>query len=104
MSPLPDYFKTHTILVEPYEGSGAYGSVYGAQVSVECRVEDVVRLVRAASGDEVVSSATVACDVGTVIPPESRVTVKGRVTTVLSVSDPSTGGRSELDHLEIALA
>jgi len=102
--PLPDHFKTHTITVEPYVGSGAYGSTYGAPVEVECRVEDVVRLVRAASGDEVVSSTTVVCDVGTVIPAESRVTVKGRVTTVLAVSDPSTGGRSELDHLEIALA
>jgi len=102
--PLPDHFKTHTILVEPYEGSGAYGTVYGAPVSVECRVEDVTRLVRSASGDEVVSSTTVACDAGTVIPPESRVTVKGRVTTVLAVSDPSTGGRSGLDHLEVSLA
>ncbi len=102
--PLPDHFKTHTITVEPYQGGGAYGSVYGAPVEVECRVEDVVRLVRAATGDEAVSSTTVVCDVGTVIPAESRVTVKGRVTTVLAVSDPSTGGRSELDHLEVSLA
>ena len=102
--PLPAYLKTHTITVEPYTGSGAYGATYGTPVDVECRVEDTVRLVRSADGDEVVSSTTVVCDVGTVIPAESRVTVKGRVTTVLAVSDPSTGGRSELDHLEVALA
>ena len=102
--PLPDHFKTHTITIEPYTGSGAYGSTYGDPVEVACRVEDVVRLVRAADGDEVTSSTTVVCDVGTVIPAESRVTVNGRVTTVLAVSDPSTGGRSGLDHLEVALA
>ena len=102
--PLPDHFKTHTITVEPYVGSGAYGSTYGPPVEVDCRVEDMVRLVRSSTGDEVTSSTTVVCDVDTVIPAESRVTVKGRVTTVLSVADPSTGGRSGLDHLEVALA
>lgn len=96
-------WRTHTISVEPYLGSGAYGSVYGPPVSVGCRVEDGVRLVRTASGDEAVSTATVFCDPDTVIPAESRVTVKGRVTTVLLVSDPSTG-RSRLDHLEVSLA
>lgn len=101
--PLPERLRTHTITVEPYTGSGAYGSTYGAPVQVACRVEDVRRLVRAASGDEVVSSTTVYCDAGVVIPAESRVTVKGRVTTVLLVSDPSTSGRSKLDHLEVSL-
>lgn len=101
--PLPARLRTHTISVEPYTGSGAYGSVYGPPVSVTCRVEDVVRLVRSSSGDEAVSSTTVYCDADVVIPAESRVTVNGRVTTVLSVANPSTGGRSALDHLEVAL-
>lgn len=96
-------WRTHTISVEPYLGSGAYGAVYGPPVSVQCRVQDEVRLVRSASGDEVVSSATVFCDPDVVITPESRVTVNGRVTTVLSVSNPSTGW-SRLDHLEASLA
>lgn len=96
-------WRTHTISVEPYVGSGAYGSTYGPAVSITCRVEDGVRLVRSASGDEAVSTSTVFCDADVVIPAESRVTVKGRVTTVLLVSDPSTG-RSRLDHLEVSLA
>ena len=102
--PLPARLRTHTISVEPYTGSGAYGSTYGPAVSVTCRVEDVVRLVRAADGDEAVSSTTVYCDADVVIPVESRVTVNGRVTTVLAVANPSTGGRSRLDHLEVSLA
>lgn len=96
-------WRTHTISVEPYIGSGAYGSTYGPPVSITCRVEDAVRLVRASSGDEAVSSSTVYCDPDVVIPAESRVTVNGRVTTVLSVSNPSTG-HSRLDHLEVSLA
>lgn len=96
-------WRTHTITVEPYLGSGAYGAAYGPPVDVACRVEEGVRLVRSASGDEAVSTATVYCDPDTVIPAESRVTVNGRVTTVLLVSNPSTG-RSRLDHLEVSLA
>jgi hypothetical protein len=98
---LPARFRTHTITVEPYEGSGAYGPVFGAAVQVSCRVEDKVQLVRSNIGEEVVSSTTVYCDVGVTIPAGSRVTVKGRVTSVISVGDPSTGGRSPLDHMEV---
>jgi hypothetical protein len=101
---LPARLRTHTISIEPYTGSGAFGSTYGPPVDVTCRVEEVVRLVRGADGDEAVSSTTVYCDADVVIPAESRVTVGGRVTTVLAVSNPSTGGRSALDHLEVSLA
>lgn len=100
--PISARYRTHTISVEPYLGSGAYGSAYGPPVSVICRVEDVIRMVRTSSGDEVVSSSTVYCDAGVIIPPESRVTVNARVTSVLSVSDFSTP-RSRLNHLEVAL-
>lgn len=98
---IPARFRTHTISIEPYLGSGAYGAVYGPPVDVVCRVEEGMRMVRASSGDEVVSSAMVFCDPDVTIPTESRVTVNGRVTTVLSVSNPSVGSR--LDHLEVAL-
>lgn len=94
-------WRTHTISIEPFLGSGAYGSAYGPPVSVVCHVEDAIRLVRTSAGDEVVSSSTVYCDPTVVIPPESRVTVNGRVTSALTVSDFS--GRSRLAHLEVAL-
>lgn len=100
---IPGYLRTHTITVEPYQGGGAYGPIFGAAVTVECRVEDKVQLVRSSVGEEVVSSTTVYCDVDVVTPAGSRVTVKGRTTTVLAVSDPSTGGRSPLDHLQVFL-
>lgn len=101
---LPARLRTHTITVEPYTGTGAHGPIFGTPVAVTCRVEEKVQLVRSNTGEEVVSSTTVFCDANTVIPTESRVTANGRITSVLAVSDPSTGGRSRLDHKQVFLA
>jgi hypothetical protein len=107
---IPEWWKTHTVTVEPYEGGGAHGPIFGAAVEIRCRVEGRVQLVRSNTGEETVagssavSSTTVFCDPDVVIPAGSRVTVNGRVATVLAVSDPSTAGRSPLDHLEVFLA
>jgi hypothetical protein len=101
---LPARLRTHTISVEPYEGTGSHGPIFGTAVSVTCRVEEKVQLVRANTGEEAVSSTTVFCDSDVVIPVESRVTVNGRSTSVLAVGNPSTNGRSRLDHLEVFLA
>jgi len=94
----------HVASVEPYQGSGAHGPVYGNAVSVRCFAEDKRQLVRSDTGEEVVSNTTIHCPVDTTIPPGSRVTVFGRTTTVLTVARFDTGGRSRLDHLEVALA
>lgn len=101
---LPARLRTHTITVEPYEGTGAHGPIFGTAVAVTCRVEEKVQLVRANTGEEAVSSSMVFCDSDVAIPAESRVTVNGRRTSVLAVANPSTGGRSRLDHLEVFLA
>ncbi len=100
---LPGHFRAHTISVEPFDGNGAYGPVFGAAVNVECRVEHKVQLVRSAEGTEVVSSMTVYCARSVTIPPESRVTVDGRTTSVISTADHDTGGRSPLEHKEVLL-
>ena len=101
---LPRRFRTHTISVEPYTGTGARGPQFGTAVAVECRVEEKVQLVRSDTGEEVVSSSTVFCDLATVIPAESRVTVNGRVTSVLTVATFNTAGRSRLEHKQVFLA
>lgn len=100
---LPARFKTHTVTVEPYEGVTPYGDAYGAGVEVECRVEDEIKLVRTASGEEVASATTIYCDRSVNIPTESRVTIGSRVATVLTVADHDTAGQSALEHKEIAL-
>lgn len=101
---LPARLRTHTITVEAYVGTGAHGPIFSAPVIVTCRVEEMNKLVRSNTGAEVVSSTTIYCDLDVTIPPESRVTVNGEVTSVLAVSDHNTAGRSRLDHKEVALA
>ncbi|WP_344144373.1 hypothetical protein [Polymorphospora rubra] len=97
-----------SILVEAYEGSGAYGDVYGPATTVDgCVVEDTRRLVRVqtqdAAGAEQVSQTTVAAPPGTVAPPGSRVTVRGRTTRVLVASWLDAHGHDLPEHWELAL-
>lgn len=103
---------TRVATVEPYEGSGAYGPIYGDPVEVPCWVSWARELVRDADGNEVVSSGQMLLPlhvgpytwdevegewessdveqwdeypehVDVEIPPESRVTVDGHTTTVI---------------------
>lgn len=101
------------VVVEPYDGQGAYGEVYGPARTVRCLIDDRRRLVREsggqrsgnATGDEVVSETTLQCSPDEHIPPESRVTLPdGRVTTVLTVSRMDGGTLPTPQYLELALA
>lgn len=101
---LPGWLQRHEVTVEAYQGDGAYGAVYAAPVTVRCMVDDRRRLVRTAEGDEAVSETTLYVgDLTADIPPESRVTVNGRTTTVLGVSRHDGAGLPTPDHLEVAL-
>jgi hypothetical protein len=101
---IPAHLLVHTASVEPYQGSGAYGDVYGAAVNVPCFYEGVRRLVRDSDGTEVVSEATIYVNPGVDVPSGSRVTVNGYASTVISVSDLDDGGLTGLAHKEVALA
>lgn len=94
-----------TVTVEPYLGTGAYGPQYGPAVVVKCFLDDSRKLVRAASGSEVISETRFFCDphsLDITIVPESRVTIGSRTTTVLSVKD-QTNPTITPDHLEVSL-
>lgn len=90
--------------VEPYQGHGAYGPVYGAPVELVCRIEPKRRMVRNRQGQEVVSDATVFLEPGTeqTVTPESRFTWAGRTYTVLEVR-PYPGPNGETHHVEALL-
>jgi hypothetical protein len=103
MGAIPGALLRHTAEVTPYLGEGAYGPIYGEARTVPCFVDDRRRLVRSGSGDEAVSETTVYCRLDEDIPAESRVTVNGRDTTVISVSRMDGGGLPTPDHLELAL-
>ncbi|MET7333275.1 hypothetical protein [Nonomuraea sp. NPDC005650] len=104
MGSVPAWLLRHTVLVEPFEGSGPIGAEYGEQTPVRCLVEEKRRLVRDAEGAEVVSETTFYAPLGTVCPPESRVTLpSGRVTYAIVSAPHDGGGLPTPDHLEVAL-
>lgn len=99
----------HTITVEAYQGSGAYGDVYAAPAEVTpCLVDAKRKLVRVqtqdAAGHEAVSESTVYCPLGTVAPAGSRVALPdGTTTRVLAASRREDAGIGLPEHLELAL-
>jgi hypothetical protein len=98
---LPEFLLQHTVTVEPWEGSGGYGDIWGAPFDLQCFVEDKRRLVRAADGSEVVSETTVYANRGPSIPNRSRITLpSGRQPLV--ITDHDGGALPVPSHLEIA--
>ncbi|NJP27104.1 hypothetical protein FLW53_23465 [Microbispora sp. SCL1-1] len=101
---LPADMLRHQVEVEPYEGPGPAGPLYGDAVTYRGYVEDNRRLVRSATGDEVVSETTVYLDPGAVIPAESRVTLpSGRRAFVITVATREGPPDPGMDHLEVTL-
>jgi len=89
---IPAALWQHVVTVEPLEGSGAYGDVYGPPVEVRCLLSEQARMVRGPDGSDTVSGASYITTPGHRPPPGSRVTLPdGRQTTVISV-DRADGG------------
>lgn len=99
---IPAQLKVHTISVEPFTGRNAYGPTFGAPVDVACYVEGAIELVRSSDGNEATSSTKVFCDPDVAIPEHSRVTFNGVISTVMAVQTFTTGGLTDLDHLEVS--
>lgn len=105
MSRLPKGFYQHRITIEPYEGPGAYGPVYGAPVpNVPAFVDEQTRRVAGPDGTQVTSSSTAYCPLDTVAPAQSRITLAdGTVTAVINAKRRDGGAFNTPDHLELQL-
>ncbi|MBF8186323.1 hypothetical protein ITP53_11295 [Nonomuraea sp. K274] len=94
----------HDVQIEPYMGSGAYGPVYAAPVTVRALVDGRRRLVRSAEGSEVVSETTLRVRLGVTCPPLSRVTLPDGTQAQAITTTTHDGGKLPVpSHLEIAL-
>jgi hypothetical protein len=104
MPAIPGGFLRHQVTIEPYQGEGANGPVYGAPVTVRAFVDETTRTVRGSDATTTTSSATFYARLDTVAPQQSRVTLAdGRKTTVLAALRRDGGGFAVPDHLEVQL-
>jgi hypothetical protein len=104
MAAIPGWLLRHTVTIEPYLGAGAYGPKYGAPAVTACFLDQQTRMVRAADGTQVSSTATVWLPLDVTAPAQSRVTLPGgRVTTVIAALRRDGGGLPTPDHLELQL-
>lgn len=98
----------HDVTVERYRGRGPAGDLYDDPTAEACFVDDTQRLIRSATGEQVVSSTTLAL-AATVdpIPTGSKVTLDApfphRVAKVLAVSVGVAPGLPVPEHVELHL-
>lgn len=95
------FFYPHTVSIRNARPPGGMGTTYDAARPVRAEVKDEQRLIRAASGSEVVSSSSVTVPIGEHVPVGSLVTVwpgrpRAREAVVLAVSADENG----LDDLD----
>lgn len=101
-----DSWWIHTVAVETFLGSGAYGDKFADAAPALVNVEDVTKLVRDSSGSEVVSSTTVRGDLtltpmfalGSLVTDSSG--HEARVISLSRFQDPDLG----MDHFEASLS
>lgn len=101
---IPDELLVHTVSVETFEGTGAYGDQYATAADVACFVEDSRRMVRNLDGDEVISESTLYAklDQAPNLVAKSRVTLPdGRKSIVILKKDRDDGGMGAPQHVEV---
>lgn len=101
---IPGMLLRHEVTIEAYLGDSAYGPRYAAPVTARAMVEETIRTVRNAKGEEVTASTTVYLLPSQDCPPESRVTTpSGRVASVITSALRDAGGLPTPDHREVTL-
>lgn len=96
----------HPVTVETYLGEDSWGNTFSpASEPVFGFFEDKRQLVRAASGDQVVSESTFTTgkEHEALFKPESLVTYRGASSTVISCGFHDSGGMDLPDHITVTL-
>lgn len=105
----PARHLTEPVTVQTLSGEGAYGQSFAAPVSTFCQLDARRKLVRNATGDEVVSETTLrlspdldpGLNLEALFVPESLVSVRGRDARVISAKPFIDRGR--LVYVEVTL-
>lgn len=104
MADVPDYLLRHSVSVETYEGTAAYGDIYATAQPVKCFVDDARKVVRNTDGDEVVSESTIIARLADApkLVEKSKVTLPGgRKSIVILKKDRDDGGLGAPQHVEV---
>jgi hypothetical protein len=99
-------FMVHTVTVETYAGEDSWGNTHAAvSAPVPGFLDDKRQLVRAASGDQVVSESTfyTGAEHAAVFAPESLVHLSDRVATVIKCGLADSGPLDLPDHIAVTL-
>lgn len=98
-------FWVHTIMVETFEGSGAAGDVYSNPQYVAGFLEGKNILVRDAAGQQVVAGSTFYTDTAyaDLFTPDTRVTIDGRVSYVITQNRNDSGSLGLPDHTMVQI-
>ncbi|TYK47157.1 hypothetical protein FXF68_25480 [Actinomadura decatromicini] len=96
---------THRVTIEPFEGDGARGEVYGTPITgVRALAVPKTTAVRTADGKTTTSDTTVVLLPGQVCPVRSRLTLpSGRKVVAVAVTDADGGGLPTPDHVEVVV-
>lgn len=96
----------HTVTVETFQGSGAYGDVFAAPVAVKGFLSGARKLVRDSTGQQVVAESSFYTSLANaaLFTPDTRVTSSGAVARVITVSVNDSGGlMPNVEHVAVAL-
>jgi hypothetical protein len=102
LTALPAWLLRHTITVEPYLGTGAYGTVYGEPAAAAALVAETVKHIRDATGAITVSTAQIYAGPELDCPVGSRVILPdGRITRALTVASHTAPGLPVPESTEV---
>lgn len=99
-------FYVHTAIVEMFLGTSGYGvDMFAAPVTVDCFAADSRKLIRDASGEQVVSESTLYTypTNAPLFVADSRVTVNGNVSRVIRTNLNDSGPLNLPDHVAVSL-
>lgn len=102
--PLISRLFGHTVTIEPYQGEGAHGAVFGPPTQVPCRINARRRYDRSAERHQVTAETVIYLPRATDCPKRSQITLPDGQVTTATVVAPRDGGRLPTPaHLEVTV-
>lgn len=101
VSGIPPWLLVHTVTIERSLGVNANGPVFDAPVDVAAFVDPSRTRETGDETAERVARATIFVPLDTTVDTGDRITVNGRVSTVVEVLRRDGGGLPTPDHIEI---